>query len=64
MTELVRYAVDGPVALITLNRPERLNAMNQEIAERTERGRRPRSRRRGGPSRGAHRCGQRVLKRL
>jgi 2-(1,2-epoxy-1,2-dihydrophenyl)acetyl-CoA isomerase len=33
MTETVRYDVAGPVATITLNRPERLNAMTTELIE-------------------------------
>ena len=33
MTNSVLYAIDGPVAIITLNRPERLNAMDQAMLE-------------------------------
>ena len=33
MNESVLYAMDGPVAVITLNRPERLNAMDQAMLE-------------------------------
>ena len=31
MTETVRFEVSGPVATITLNRPDRLNAMTEEL---------------------------------
>ena len=33
MNESILYAMDGPVAVITLNRPERLNAMDQAMLE-------------------------------
>ena len=33
MTETVRYEAAGPVATITLNRPDRLNAMTTELIE-------------------------------
>ena len=33
MTNSVLYAIDGPVAIITLNRPERLNAMDQAMLD-------------------------------
>ncbi len=31
MTDTVRFEVSGPVATITLNRPDRLNAMTEEL---------------------------------
>ncbi len=31
MTELVEYAIDGPVVTLTLNRPEKLNAFSDEL---------------------------------
>ena len=33
MSDSILYAIDGPVAVITLNRPERLNAMDQAMLE-------------------------------
>jgi enoyl-CoA hydratase/carnithine racemase len=33
MSHSILYAIDGPVAIITLNRPERLNAMDQGMLE-------------------------------
>ena len=34
MSNSILYAIEGPVAIITLNRPERLNAMDQEMLEK------------------------------
>ena len=55
MTDTVRFEVSGPVATITLNRPDRLNAMTEELIaavlvllEQVERGR-------GRPGAGADR---------
>ena len=31
MTDTVRFELSGPVATITLNRPDRLNAMTEEL---------------------------------
>ena len=31
MTDTVRFEVSGPVATVTLNRPDRLNAMTEEL---------------------------------
>ena len=31
MTDTVRFEMSGPVATITLNRPDRLNAMTEEL---------------------------------
>ena len=33
MTEAILYEADGPVAVITLNRPERLNAMDAAMLD-------------------------------
>jgi len=33
MTENVRFEIEGPIALITLNRPHKLNAVTPEMAE-------------------------------
>jgi len=35
MPETVLYDVDGPIATITLNRPDRLNAMNMDLLMET-----------------------------
>jgi len=34
MTDVVRYEVDGGIATVTLNRPEQLNTMSEELLER------------------------------
>ncbi len=33
MTDAILYEADGPVAVITLNRPERLNAMDAAMLD-------------------------------
>ena len=33
MSKSILYTIEGPIAIITLNRPERLNAMDQAMLE-------------------------------
>ena len=58
--ETVRYAVDGAVATITLNRPDVANAQNSAADRRTGCRLRPGRRRRRGPRRHS-RCGGQAL---
>ena len=59
--ETIRYEADGPVATITLARPEAANAQSSQLIDEHRRRVRPRRRRRRGPGRRPRRRGQALL---
>ena len=53
--ELVRYEMRPPAVLLTLNRPDRRNALSRGLIDAADGGIPPRARRRGGAQSHPHR---------